>query len=270
MDIMLDIETLGTTPGCVVLSIGAVPFDAERGDVYTGSSFYMVLDVQAQLNAGCIVSADTLRWWMTQDAKAKRVFQNAGTHTGIALDNFRDWYMAHKGTAIWGYGASFDVPILAALMDRYAVPQPWHYWDHMCVRTLFKLAGRKLGAFGSVNGVAHDALSDALFQAHETVACIKWLKGLISNGKQFNTAELARARAEPSRDGAGVAPAIPPTETRDVPADGTYNVNSGQASGTNGAEAGQAVGAGPQGTRGLSGEDGPFAESNVDRGYAAL
>jgi hypothetical protein len=28
MDVMLDLETLGTVPGCVILSIGAVAFDS--------------------------------------------------------------------------------------------------------------------------------------------------------------------------------------------------------------------------------------------------
>ena len=28
-DVMIDLETLGTTPGCVILSIGAVPFDRD-------------------------------------------------------------------------------------------------------------------------------------------------------------------------------------------------------------------------------------------------
>jgi hypothetical protein len=198
MDIMLDLETLGVSPGCVVLSIGAVPFNADTGDVHS-TGFYADLNITSQLDQGLRIDEKTLLWWLEQQDtprlhQAKAVRQ----HPGVVLDNFRDWYKAMKGATIWGNGMDFDQPILAALFRAYGIETPWKYNAGRDVRTLFALVNAKLGDFGSVNPVAHDALSDALFQAREVVKCVQAMKRIFVHGKQ-KLAELAQIDAELER-----------------------------------------------------------------------
>lgn len=56
MDIMVDIETLGRKPGCVILSIGCVAFD--------GKEFYVNIDPFKMKDEGVFhVDPDTSKWW---------------------------------------------------------------------------------------------------------------------------------------------------------------------------------------------------------------
>ena len=69
-DVMIDIETLGTDPGSVILSIGAVEFDLKTGK--TGEEFYQWIDLESSSNKGFSVSAGTIKWWMMQNKKARQ------------------------------------------------------------------------------------------------------------------------------------------------------------------------------------------------------
>ena len=65
MDVMLDLETLGTRPGCVILTLGAVKFDPyslREPD----SGIYFRVDVDEQTALGREVQEDTLNWWLNQ------------------------------------------------------------------------------------------------------------------------------------------------------------------------------------------------------------
>jgi len=55
--VMLDIETLGVSPGCVILSLSAVEFDINTGEL--GESFNMGIDIKSCVDAGLTI--DPLR-----------------------------------------------------------------------------------------------------------------------------------------------------------------------------------------------------------------
>ena len=62
---MIDIETLGTEPDSVVLSVGAVKFDPfTLTDPHAKTLWRPEID--AQSNAGRSVLDDTLQWWAKQ------------------------------------------------------------------------------------------------------------------------------------------------------------------------------------------------------------
>ena len=67
--LMLDIETFGTTPGCVVLSIGAVEFDLDgiKGE------FHAHIDVDSSTALGLKVDARTEKRWLEQSGIRKTV-----------------------------------------------------------------------------------------------------------------------------------------------------------------------------------------------------
>ena len=58
MEVMLDLETLGTTPGSAILSIGAAGFDLHKG--YQQRAFHLLVDLQPQFDAGMTVSETSL------------------------------------------------------------------------------------------------------------------------------------------------------------------------------------------------------------------
>lgn len=179
MEIMLDLETLGTTPGSVILSIGAAAFDIHKG--YQSYNFHQHLLLTPQMELGAQMNAGTVIWWLQQSEEARYAQTNAKRvdPRGV-LQAFDLWLKGTRleGEGIWAHGLNFDLPILEALYHRYKLPLPWGYRDGRDTRTLFAMAGKKMGDFETPNPMAHDALQDAIYQAQETAKCANYLRGV--------------------------------------------------------------------------------------------
>lgn len=172
-NISLDTETLGTSPGSVILSIGACTFDEEG----THDEFYTVLSVADQLDCGATESEETQLWWAKQTPEARRVLDEAratpdATYQGL-LD-FKAWWMKVGGRHPWCRGAGFDAPLLEATFALFNLKAPWFFWDVRCERTLSAMFPTIQPA---VNGaVAHHALSDALAQGRRASAILRHIR----------------------------------------------------------------------------------------------
>jgi hypothetical protein len=163
---MLDLETLGRSAGCVVLSIGAVRFDMEKG---LQEEFYRVIDLDTSLAAGLKVEPETVAWWFQQEPEARKVLLEAmnGTACGLrtALQDLQEFLKPDD--LIWGNGATFDNAIVVAAAEAVNLPRPWSYRNDRCFRTLRSL-------YPDVNwpqttGILHHALDDAKTQAQLAV-----------------------------------------------------------------------------------------------------
>lgn len=172
--LMLDIETLGTTPGCVVLSIGAVEFDLNG---ITGE-FHAHIDVPSCIEAGLQMEASTVMWWLDQSKEAQEALLKAETFPLVdvlaALTDTFEW----QDLRVWANGASFDFPILDAAYKAVGKKAPWPYYNQMDFRTLKNMVGKKNFDLLRVrSGVAHDALDDARAQALSMINIINWING---------------------------------------------------------------------------------------------
>ena len=58
VNVMVDLETLGNGSESVIISIGAVEFDPETGEL--GREFYKVVDAQSCVDAGLKIDASTV------------------------------------------------------------------------------------------------------------------------------------------------------------------------------------------------------------------
>jgi len=180
--IMLDLETLDTSPSAVVLSIGAVVFDPYSK--LLGDRFYVEMtdDVCAQQARGRTISGVTVRWWMQQDAASKRVFADSvdgldRADTLRALTYFSKLVATNGGqdAVIWGNGVDFDNVILGNLYESFGLIKPWSYGNNRCYRTMKNL-GIGPRRPQTREGVHHNALDDAFTQAvhlQEIFACLK-------------------------------------------------------------------------------------------------
>jgi hypothetical protein len=174
-DVMIDLETLGTRAGCVVLSIGAVAFDAVSGEL--GKEFYCVVSTESCQEAGLHVDSDTVAWWSKQSEEARAVLYQAeesGLPLIMALTNFTEYLSQFNlgSVRIWGNGADFDNPILIACYAAVYKKAPWSPWNGRCYRTLKNLVkGPKLVR----QGTYHNALDDAKTQAAHAVQLLKVL-----------------------------------------------------------------------------------------------
>ena len=179
---MLDIETLGTAPGSVILSIGAVRF-SEGG---LGDTFYTTIDIDSSQAAGLKISAPTLCWWLRQNTAALREITRGVHPLPNALKQFSDWLCAHPLAGIWGNGSDFDNALLASAYDAIGVTPPWSHKVNRCYRTI-RAANRNLNhmATAKATGTAHHALDDAKNQALHLIAI--WSNVESSHGDRTET-----------------------------------------------------------------------------------
>jgi len=196
-NVMVDIECLGTSPGSVIVSIGAVKFDITRIRVYgkaddmgmwpstfraegaIGDKFYITIDVLNSLLAGLTVDSRTCAWWATQSYEAKAALDNTALHTGLHQGFRMDLDMALEAFAgfvdgaktIWAKGPDFDLVLLHAAYKKANLDLPWKYKRARDVRTVLAL-GKAVGAFEGEaveRGTAHNAQEDAEYQARQVI-----------------------------------------------------------------------------------------------------
>lgn len=172
-DVMIDLETLGTTPGCVILSIGAVAFDTITGEL--GPEFYTVVSTASCLERGLTTGESTKAWWAKQADEAKTVLKEA-EESDVSLSeamNKLTLYLEQFGikkVCIWGNGADFDNAILSCCYDAVDQSVPWVPWNNRCYRTLKNLIkGPRLKR----EGTYHNALDDAKTQAKHAIGLLR-------------------------------------------------------------------------------------------------
>jgi 3' exoribonuclease, RNase T-like len=176
-DVMIDLETLGTAPGSVILSIGAVAFaeGMEEADWATFDSGPIDVAGSRRFH-GLRIQEGTLAWWLKQEPEAAQLLVAAlenGTSPTQALGAFVRWFPP-QGARMWGNGSDFDNVLLRVAFDAASVTCPWSYSNNRCYRTLKR-------AFENVpppefQGVKHDALADALHQTRHLQAILAHIK----------------------------------------------------------------------------------------------
>lgn len=138
-DVMLDLETLGKSSGCIILSIGAVMFDPYSN--HYGEKFYANILQESCRNYGLFEDASTVAWWSMQDEKSKQVLLPDQKPLDIAIYQFVEWFTRNGGERIWSQGASFDIPIIEAAFRAVKIVPPWQYWNVRDTRTLYDFCG---------------------------------------------------------------------------------------------------------------------------------
>jgi hypothetical protein len=176
-NLMLDLETLGTKPGCVILSIAAVPFNMP----YDVDPFYRKISPESAADVGLITDPATMEWWKKQGDAARDEAFSGTEDVKLVLTDFAQ-YISDMPSApkIWGNGSDFDNPILAAAYHICEMRVPWSFRDNRCFRTL-------KSEFDFLPytppQIAHNALQDAMAQATQMNKIYHWLysKGALPN-----------------------------------------------------------------------------------------
>ena len=157
-NVMIDIETLGTRPGDIILSIGAVKFD-EKG---LGEEFYLTINPESSKAIGLRAQKSTLEWWDKQAPEAKAAAFKGEFAIEVALLKFAMWMPPKEVSRVWGNGANFDNALVAAAYRTNKMDLPWDYWNDRCYRTIAAIFMKtKIERVGT----GHHALDDAKTQA---------------------------------------------------------------------------------------------------------
>jgi len=157
--VSIDLETMGKTPECAIVSIGAVIFDP-RYNVVTQDKFYTELNWQAQDRFLC---PDTTAWWQRQSPKAKAAL-NGSEDLRDQLIDLAFWLPSD--CKVWGNGATFDISILENAYRQHGLEVPWKFWNVRDMRTIKDMYESSRGGLNRKSGgTLHNALDDANFQA---------------------------------------------------------------------------------------------------------
>lgn len=173
--IMVDIETLGTRPGAVVISAAFVRCIDE-------ANFVLNLSVPDQTALGMEIDPATQQWWSEQEAKCPGIWARVTENPvpiATALPYISHWIQWAAGGSsdwlIWCHGATFDCPLLDELYRRAGIPSPWRFWQVQCTRTAYNLAGVNPKEYAVPP--PHVALNDALGQSRALVAALGIIAG---------------------------------------------------------------------------------------------
>ena len=172
--IMLDTETLATTADAVIMSIGAVRFGLDSGQI-EDQGFYASISIDSNLELSRRIDEDTLIWWLRQPQQAQAVFCEPKVPLRQALMNLADW-ISTDDCQVWSNGANFDLPLLAHAYAHCGMELPWHYGNTNCVRTYRRLPGAQDVPRPDSTG-EHNALLDAYGQALHVMAVHRQLFG---------------------------------------------------------------------------------------------
>jgi hypothetical protein len=160
--VMLDLETLGTRPDTVIITLGAIKFDPFDSTLEPGPGIYMRMDIEQQLGLGRTVDDSTIEWWAHQDPRVRAEAWEDGDRNSIQ-DLKRELNRFLVGVEdIWAQGPIFDIAILEDLYRSQTWGFPWNYWQIRDSRTLFKVHGDPRS---KKRDQAHNALIDCIYQA---------------------------------------------------------------------------------------------------------
>ncbi|EFF0686817.1 TPA: exonuclease [Escherichia coli] len=164
--LMLDLETMGKNPDAPIISIGAIFFDPQTGDM--GPEFSKTIDLET---AGGVIDRDTIKWWLKQSREAQSAIMTDEIPLDDALLQLREFIDENSGeffVQVWGNGANFDNTILRRSYERQGIPCPWRYYNDRDVRTIVEL-GKAIDFDARTaipfEGERHNALDDARYQA---------------------------------------------------------------------------------------------------------
>jgi hypothetical protein len=158
VQLVLDLETLGTGDDAAVVSIGAA---------FVGgpSAVWRVLPFEAMSHG--TTTQSTLDWWAKQCPEARE--ELTGTlSTQQAVTGLKEWALANgfgRQSTIWGKGPSFDCVLLKNAMARAGVAAFWQFWQERCVRTILQMVPEANSL--QFEGTPHRAEDDARHEARQ-------------------------------------------------------------------------------------------------------
>lgn len=177
MDIIVDLETLGTDVDSTVIQIAASEFDITTGEL-VGDSFESCLDLTYCRDIK--VSGSTLSFWL-KDKHNQQTLQEILVKGKYCSESqmwnaFYSWLIkksieCNGELKLWGNGISFDNMIIRHHLGKERYSQAVKFWNERDARTLVDMYCRKAKISdrdfkNSIpNENKHDAMSDIIWEA---------------------------------------------------------------------------------------------------------
>ena len=172
IQVMIDLETMGTVNNSAIMSLGACKFDLFSGEIF--DNFHMNISLDESIKAGFEITAGTIEFWLKQDKEAIEAMLNHAFTVRHTLVKFATWYGEDSKIPVWGNGSTFDNVILRNAYDRMQILCPFDFRTARDTRTIVDLANHLFIESDDIQreGVYHNALDDAVYQ-------VSWLSNLL-------------------------------------------------------------------------------------------
>lgn len=180
---MLDLETLGTKPGCPVIQMAVVhvpEMDIDEPIPEGFEAYYTNINPTAGRYAN--TEPDTVGFWINELQKGHNPFSHVDTVPERQVhEALVDWLVDHKADVWMARGITFDFPILAAMFEHHDQPVPWGFWELNCTRS-YKTIARMLGLDWPDPNMKHNALGDAM---NESINVLRLFRRLLAGGGEI-------------------------------------------------------------------------------------
>ena len=163
-DIMMDLETLGTTHDAAITQIGACYFDRRDGDI--GDKLCVNIEINSCIERGLKIDGGAVKFWLERGDQA--TFLKKPVSLSKALSEFAKFI--DKKSIIWCH-ATFDAVILANAYHAIGQGIPYSYRSVRDIRTLVDLSGVKYKKEKDGDPKTHDALDDCIYQVEYCCKC---------------------------------------------------------------------------------------------------
>lgn len=175
IDIITDIETLGTKTDSQIIQISAIAFDILTNKII--DNFNVCVDIGS--NEPINVTGGTIKWWLKTNAGLlEDILNRPSVKTSVAIKMFVDWVNSLNGDGsevfLWGNGILFDNKMIQAQCELAGQEYPIFYRNDRDMRTIVELASIKLGfnstkeflrKFDNEKLIKHDAFDDCVYQS---------------------------------------------------------------------------------------------------------
>lgn len=161
---MIDIESLDTSPNCVILTIGAVTFNPKGTGVVDRLELRPTIDEQTE-KFNRSISEGTLAWWSSQSPEA--IEEAMGDQNRQSFKECMEllYKFCWNRRAVWSNGAGFDIVVMESAWRNLDMQIPWPYYTVRDTRTLYDIAGVSLRDKKYNTKTTHKAIEDAEHQA---------------------------------------------------------------------------------------------------------
>ena len=167
---VIDIETLGTKPGCPILQIGAVQVrdgEIEKSKLITVAFSYPYKEKFKKIDK------KTICWWLYEHPETLSALISDSVYEGlpisqalIALIEFCD--LNRSSAFFWSKHPCFDFPILEKAFKTCKYKKPWEFWQIREIATLEDKCFLK----SEPQKNSHNALEDAKNEAMTLIQVI--------------------------------------------------------------------------------------------------
>lgn len=185
MDVMIDIETLGTKPTSLILSIGACWFDPLQQNSFEKlleTSIHMVIEqpeiydclliskapmLLHSTNAIQKFSIDplTVEWWLSNQKEGLAALSKSEFFTPLKRALVSLGRYMEGARRVWANSPSFDLAILNNAYKVMSEQTPWKFYEERDLRTLLDIKGVIKKDIKQEGFIPHRADHDAAFQA---------------------------------------------------------------------------------------------------------